>query len=50
MRYVGKYGRVKHAIDDKILRHMRFACWIPKTTNTLRVFSIYFFPMAEVVT
>jgi hypothetical protein len=30
-----KYGRAARAIVENITRHMRFACWITKATNTL---------------
>ena len=29
-----KYGRVEQATDDNRVRHMNFACWINKATNT----------------
>jgi len=29
-----KYGTDRQAIDDNILRRMRFACWITKATKT----------------
>jgi hypothetical protein len=31
---VEKYGRAGQITDDNITRNMRFACWIPKTTDT----------------
>jgi hypothetical protein len=31
---VKKYGRVRKATDDNIIRRMRFACWITKATDT----------------
>jgi len=31
---VGKYGTAGPATNGEILRRMRFACWIPKFTNT----------------
>jgi hypothetical protein len=31
---VEKYGTAKQATDDNIIRRMRFACWITKSTNT----------------
>jgi hypothetical protein len=34
MRYVEKYGRVRQATDDNIIRRMSFACWITKATDT----------------
>ena len=29
-----KYGRERQSTDNNIIRHMRIACGIPKTTNT----------------
>jgi hypothetical protein len=40
---VGKYGRTKQATDDNIIRHMGFACWITRATDTLRVCCPYCF-------
>jgi hypothetical protein len=34
MKYVEKYSRAGQDTDDKIIRRMRIACWIPKATNT----------------
>jgi hypothetical protein len=31
---VEKYGRVRQAIDDNIIWHMLFVCWITKATDT----------------
>ena len=31
---VEKYGRARQATDDNIIRRMRFACWITKSTDT----------------
>jgi hypothetical protein len=31
---VEKYGRARQATDDNIIRHMRFAWWISKATDT----------------
>jgi hypothetical protein len=31
---VESYGTATQATDDKIIRHMRFAYWITKATNT----------------
>jgi len=31
---VESYGTATQITDDKIIRHMRFACWINKATNT----------------
>jgi len=30
---VEKYGSGRQVTDDNIIRHMRIACWIPKSTN-----------------
>jgi len=30
---VEKYGTTRQAIDDNIIRCIRFACWIPEATN-----------------
>jgi len=32
---VEEYGRVEQATKDNIIRHVRFACWISKTTDAL---------------
>jgi hypothetical protein len=32
---VEKYGTTTQAIDDNIIRRMRFACWITKATYTI---------------
>jgi len=29
-----KYGTARQATDNKIIRRMRFACWMSKATNT----------------
>jgi hypothetical protein len=29
-----KHGKVGQATDDNVIRRMRIACWLPKTTNT----------------
>jgi hypothetical protein len=31
---VEKYGTVRQATNDNIIRRMRFACWITKATDT----------------
>ena len=33
---VGEYCTARHATHDSIIRRMRFACWIPKATDTFR--------------
>jgi hypothetical protein len=38
---VKKYGRAEQATDANITRRVRFACWITKTTDTLRIFNTY---------
>ena len=35
-----KYGRFTQATDDKIVRHMRFALWITKATETRSKYAI----------
>ena len=37
---VEKYGRAEEATDDKIIRRMRFQCWINKATETHSEYSI----------
>ena len=32
--HVEKYGTARQATDDNIIRHMRFACWVTKATDT----------------
>jgi len=34
MRNVEKYGRARHVKDDNIIRRIRIACWIIRTTDT----------------
>jgi hypothetical protein len=34
MRYAEKYGRVRQATDENIIRRMRFVCWITNATVT----------------
>ena len=34
MRKCGKCGTARQVTDDDIIRHMRFACWMPKTADT----------------
>jgi hypothetical protein len=33
MKNMETYGRTRLATDDKMIRHTRIACWIPKATN-----------------
>jgi hypothetical protein len=47
---VKKYGGAKQAIDDNIVRHMRFACWITEATDTFSVCNIYYLSTARIVT
>jgi len=37
------YGRVSKATDDNMTWLMRFACWITKTTDTLRKCNNYYY-------
>ena len=36
-----KYGTAGLAIDGNIIRRMRFACWIPKDTDTHSEYVIF---------
>jgi hypothetical protein len=47
---VEKYGTAGQTTDGNIIRRMRFACWITKATDTLRIFNTYCFRTATVVT
>jgi hypothetical protein len=47
---VDKYGRTRQATNDKIIRRMRFACWMTKTTDTFRNCNSYCFSTAIMVT
>jgi hypothetical protein len=38
---VEKYGRVWHATDYNIIRCMRFACWVTKSTDTVSEYVIF---------
>ena len=40
---VEKYGVARDATDDNIIQHMRFECWITKTTYTFRICNTYCF-------
>jgi hypothetical protein len=40
---VGKRCRARQARDENVIRRMRFACWITKSTNTLRICNTYCF-------
>jgi hypothetical protein len=40
---VEKYGRDRQAIDENIIRRMRFVCWIIKATDTHNVYYILLF-------
>jgi hypothetical protein len=41
MRYVEKYGTASQATDDNIIRRMRFAYWITKATDTVKICNTY---------
>ena len=45
-----KFGRVEQATDDNIIRRMRFAYWITKATDTLRIGNTYKVSTARVLT
>ena len=47
---MGKYGKTGQVTDDNIIRRMRFACWITKVRNTVRICNTYCFTTATVVT
>jgi hypothetical protein len=47
---VEKYGTAGQAIDNNIIRRMRFACDVNKETNTLRIRNTYCFSTTTVVT
>jgi hypothetical protein len=47
---VEKYGTARQATDDNIILRMRFACWITKATDTLRICNTSCFPTATMVT
>ena len=45
---VEKCGGARHATDDNIIQHMRFACWITKATDThLEYVILVAFPLQE---
>jgi len=35
-----KYGSVRQATDNNVMRHVPIACWIPSATNTHTVYEI----------
>jgi len=41
------YGTVSKVTDDNITRLMRFACWIDKTTDTLRICYTFVIPRQQ---
>jgi hypothetical protein len=45
-----EYGRTTQATDNDIIRRMRFACWIPKATDTRAVCGVYWFSATIMVT
>jgi hypothetical protein len=48
MRYVEKYGRVKQAADDRIIRCMCIACWITEPTDKpLEYVIVIAFPLQQ---
>jgi len=42
-----KYNGAGQTTDDSIIWRMRFACWINKATDTLRVCNAYGFPQQK---
>jgi hypothetical protein len=44
---VEKYGRARQATDDNMIRSMRFACWLTKATDTLRIRILTDFPRQQ---
>ena len=45
-----KYGTTRQATNDSIIRRMRYACWLPKATDTHSEYVItYCFPTAKMV-
>jgi hypothetical protein len=47
---VEKYDTARQATYDNIIQRMRFACWITKATDTLRMCNTYCFSTATTVT
>ena len=47
---VEKYSIARQATDENIIRRMRFACWITKATDTLRICNTYCIFTATMVT
>jgi hypothetical protein len=49
MRNAEKYGTPGQATDNNTIRHVCFACWITKATDTLRLCNTYCFSMAALI-
>jgi hypothetical protein len=47
---VEKYRRARQATDDKIIQGVRFACWVSKATDTMRLCNIHCFSTVTMVT
>ena len=47
---VEKYGRAGQATDGSVVGCMRFACWMTRATDTLRICNSYCLSVATVVT
>ena len=45
-----KYGTAEEAADENIIRRMRFACWITKARDTLRISNAYWFTAVALLT
>ena len=50
MRHAARYCRVGLATDDSKMLLMRFACWVTKATDTLKICDNYCFSAAIMVT
>ena len=47
---VGKCGRVRQSTDENIIRHTRITYWIPRATDTYRIYNTYCFYTTTTVT
>jgi hypothetical protein len=45
-----RYGTARQAADDNIILRTRFACWIPKAADTLRMCYFFHFSTVKMVT
>jgi len=44
---VEKHGTATQATDGNIIRRMRFALWMTKTTDTLKIYNAFAFPLHQ---